>query len=48
MPIGIARDLLGSYDVVLWGFALLPLALALLVVVFGKRPLGSSTFNREH
>jgi MFS family permease len=39
MPIGIARDLLGSYDVVLWGFALLPLALAFLVLAFGKRPV---------
>lgn len=38
MPFGIARDLAGSYEGVLTGFALLPLVLALVTVLFVRPP----------
>ena len=38
MPFGIARDLLGSYTVVLIGFATLPLILAFVTLFFVKPP----------
>ena len=38
MPIGIARDLLGSYETVLTGAAIVPLLLAATCMFFGKPP----------
>ena len=38
MPIGVARDLLGSYGSVLHGFAILPLVLAGACLLFGRPP----------
>ncbi len=38
MPIGVARDLMGSYATVLTGFAALPLALALICLFFCRPP----------
>jgi MFS family permease len=38
MPIGVARDLLGSYTLVLYGFAVLPFVLALACLSFCRAP----------
>jgi sugar phosphate permease len=38
MPFGIARDALGSYNLILTGFAVLPFLLAGAVLIFGKPP----------
>ena len=38
MPIGVARDLMGSYSTVLSGFAALPLVLALVCLFFCRPP----------
>ena len=38
MPLGIARDLLGSYTITLLGAAILPLALSIATLIFGKPP----------
>jgi sugar phosphate permease len=38
MPMGIARDLMGSYQTVLTGSAIVPLVLALVCLFFGKPP----------
>ena len=38
MPFGIARDLLGNYEMVLTWFAALPLGLAAVALRWGKRP----------
>jgi len=38
MPIGIARELLGSYETVLTGSAIVPLLLAVTCMFFGKPP----------
>lgn len=38
MPMGIARDLMGGYQTVLTGSAVVPLALALACLLFGKPP----------
>jgi len=42
MPIGVARDLMGSYQTVLSVFALLPFALAIACALFCKQPGGSA------
>ena len=38
MPMGIARDLMGGYQTVLTGSAIVPLVLALACLLFGKPP----------
>ena len=38
MPLGIARDLLGSYSTVLIGFAALPLVLGIACLLFCRPP----------
>lgn len=43
VPIGIARDLLGSYDLVLRGLAFLPLLLAAAALVWGQQPVKQLT-----
>ena len=46
MPIGIARDLLGSYQTVLTGSAIVPLLLAVACLFFGKPP--ASPLEKDH
>ena len=43
MPIGVARDLLGGYETVLSGSAVVPLALALACLLFGNPPANPPT-----
>ena len=38
MPFGVGRDLLGSYEGILTGFAVLPFVLAFVTLFFAKRP----------
>ncbi len=39
MPVGIARDLLGNYNLILPLLAIIPLALAVATILFGKKPV---------
>jgi sugar phosphate permease len=46
MPIGIARDVWGNYNLILPLLAVIPLALAVATVLFGKKPKTESTAFR--